>query len=227
MCRNAPASHEVGAFPVADQRSRPIRRTLTYLILSLSVVLALSACTPQQWLQWQYDHGMRAPNGDEVRQFEPRSRGGLAPLDSPHHATCWRGDGPRLSNPCPAGTTGPLTSAQLAQVRREAQTVAFLWAWRLSEAGRNADADWHARNSGARGTCSETGIFYAESGGNWTARNASSSAAGGFQFLSSTWAGYGGYASAADAPPWVQHERFHQTWANGAGASHWAASTCG
>lgn len=102
-----------------------------------------------------------------------------------------------------------------------------MWAYVLSEAGRNARADHHARNSGARGTCSETGIFYAESGGSWTAANGSSSASGGYQFLDSTWAGYGGYARAMHAPPWVQHERFHQTWANGAGASHWAASVCG
>lgn len=189
-------------------------------------MFTLSACTPAQWLQFQFDRGLRAPNGDEQRQFQPRSQGGLAPLDSPHHATCWRAAGPRLANPCATGTTGPLTSAQLAQIRREAQTVTFLWAWRLSEAGRNAEADAHARSNGSRGTCSETGIFYAESGGSWTAQNPTSSASGGFQFLDSTWAGYGGYPSAADAPPWVQHAAFHALWADGAGRGHWAASVC-
>ncbi len=169
---------------------------------------------------------MRAPNGDEVRQFQPRSQGGLAPLDSPTHPDCWRPAAPRTSNPCPTGTTGPLRASELARIRQEAATITSIWQWRLSEAGRNADADWHARHNGAPGTCSETGIFIAESGGNWHAQNASSTASGGYQFLDSTWAGYGGYARATHAPPWVQHERFHQTWANGAGASHWAASTC-
>lgn len=43
-----------------------------------------------------------------------------------------------------------------------------------------------------------------ESGGDYTAESASSTASGAYQFLDSTWGGYGGYARAKDAPPPVQ-----------------------
>jgi hypothetical protein len=95
-----------------------------------------------------------------------------------------------------------------------------------AEMARNSAADHAARHNGSRGTCSETGIFYAESGGNWHAHNARSSASGGYQFLDSTWGRHRGYASATDAPPWVQREKFLQLWNNGAGRSHWAQSVC-
>lgn len=94
------------------------------------------------------------------------------------------------------------------------------------EAYLNATADHAARNTGRRGTCSPTGIFYAESGGNWYVTNPRSSASGGFQYLDSTWAGHRGYRRAVHAPAWVQWERFQQTWAGGAGRAHWAASVC-
>jgi murein DD-endopeptidase MepM/ murein hydrolase activator NlpD len=43
-----------------------------------------------------------------------------------------------------------------------------------------------------------------ESGGDYTAAASSSTASGAYQFLDSTWAGYGGYRRAMDAPPAVQ-----------------------
>lgn len=62
-----------------------------------------------------------------------------------------------------------------------------------------------------------------ESGGNYSAKNPSSSASGAWQFLDSTWAGFEGYASAYLAPPSVQDEKARQLWAGGAGCSHWSA----
>lgn len=90
----------------------------------------------------------------------------------------------------------------------------------------NIGADHQARTNGRAGTCTETGIFYAESGGNWRAENPRSSASGGYQFIDGTWAGHRGYGHASWAPPWAQRERFHQIWRGGAGRGHWAASVC-
>lgn len=64
-------------------------------------------------------------------------------------------------------------------------------------------------------------VMLRESGGNPTAVNASSGASGKWQFMPDTWQGYGGYASAAQAPESVQDARAAQIWAGGAGAGHW------
>lgn len=64
-------------------------------------------------------------------------------------------------------------------------------------------------------------VMMRESGGNPTAVNQSSGASGKWQFMSGTWANYGGYPTAASAPEWVQDERAAQIWAGGAGAGHW------
>jgi hypothetical protein len=53
-----------------------------------------------------------------------------------------------------------------------------------------------------------------------------SDASGLFQFISTTWNGYGGYRNAADAPPLVQLDKFNEVWAGGRGRSHWAGTGC-
>jgi hypothetical protein len=50
-----------------------------------------------------------------------------------------------------------------------------------------------------------------------------STASGKWQFIRSTWAMFGGFVNAADAPWQVQDEKARQTWAHGAGCSHWSA----
>lgn len=98
-------------------------RLITRALAALLLVALLSGCTPAEWVRWQQDHGLRARNSDEVRQFVPRSEGGLAPLDSPHHPVCYQQAGGRRANPCPAGTTGPLSAFEVALVRWEAASV--------------------------------------------------------------------------------------------------------
>ena len=68
-----------------------------------------------------------------------------------------------------------------------------------------------------------TYIVMCESGGNYDAENAVSTASGAYQIIDGTWAGYGGYSHASDAPPAVQDAKAALMWAGGAGASHWAA----
>lgn len=64
-----------------------------------------------------------------------------------------------------------------------------------------------------------------ESGGDYGAVNPTGcggyTCGGAWQFDPRTWAGYGGYQYAQDAPPDVQDAKARELWANGAGASHW------
>jgi hypothetical protein len=66
-------------------------------------------------------------------------------------------------------------------------------------------------------------VMMRESGGNITAQNPTSTASGKWQFIDSTWAGFGGYAKARYAPESVQDAKARQLWAGGAGCSHWSA----
>jgi Transglycosylase-like domain len=66
-------------------------------------------------------------------------------------------------------------------------------------------------------------VMQRESGGDIRAENPVSSASGKWQFIDGTWDGYGGYAHASDAPEEVQDAKARETWAGGAGCSHWQA----
>lgn len=62
-----------------------------------------------------------------------------------------------------------------------------------------------------------------ESGHDYTAQNPTSTASGAYQFLKSTWAGYGGYSEAYLAPPSVQDQAAIDLY-NRAGTTPWNAS---
>ena len=64
-------------------------------------------------------------------------------------------------------------------------------------------------------------VMMRESHGNTTVVNQSSGASGKWQFMTATWAGFGGYATAAQAPESVQDAKAAQLWAGGSGAGHW------
>lgn len=60
----------------------------------------------------------------------------------------------------------------------------------------------------------------------WTGRRSpcgGSTASGKWQMIRGTWARYGGYLNAADAPEKVQDAKARELWARGRGCSHWAA----
>ena len=76
------------------------------------------------------------------------------------------------------------------------------------------------RGGGGGGSCDPASIVERESKGDPNAANSSSGAGGTYQFLPSTWSGYGGYSRAEDAPESVRDERFNEMWAGGAGSSH-------
>src|SRR5262245_35636689 len=117
---------------------------------------------------------------------------------------------------------------ELARARRLVDTVDLVLAARtLEQLKRSAPTPTRARRTraaSARGSVSSGSIggypcggalppcyvLARESGGDPNAQNPSSSASGLWQILDSTWGGYGGYASAADAPPAVQNERAAQ-----------------
>jgi hypothetical protein len=66
-------------------------------------------------------------------------------------------------------------------------------------------------------------IINRESGGDYHAVNCSSTASGKYQVLDSTWAGFGGYARAVDAPPEIQNEWARQA-REAAGCRPWGES---
>lgn len=86
----------------------------------------------------------------------------------------------------------------------------------------------NARNTGsltpAQNACAIPDyICRRESNMTTNAKNPHSTASGKYQFLDSTWNGYGGYAHASDAPEDVQDRKATELWNGGKGCSHWEA----
>jgi Transglycosylase-like domain len=77
------------------------------------------------------------------------------------------------------------------------------------------------RGGGGGGSCNPESNVQRERKGHSNAVNPSSGASGNYQFLPSTWFGYGGYSRAQAASESDQNERFNEMWAGGAGSSHW------
>jgi hypothetical protein len=113
--------------------------------------------------------------------------------------------------------SGRLTAAQLrihplAGAEKDAELKRWyeVATWNL-EASRGQQSTGRRRSGGGGGggTCAGSipgNIIYRESKCDPNARNPSSGASGKYQVLDSTWDGYGGYGSAADAPESVQDQ---------------------
>lgn len=110
--------------------------------------------------------------------------------------------------------------AAAAQAARQASTRTVQTSAPVS-AGGSPTPTASAGGGACGGNLPPCCVMMRESGGNPSAVNQSSGAGGKWQFMPSTWAGYGGYASAAQAPEYVQDQRAAQVWAGGAGAGAW------
>ncbi len=102
------------------------------------------------------------------------------------------------------------------------------WIWRINYNKMMAHfRAEQARKSYPRGLCGgdlpPCYVMMRESKGSITAQNPRSTASGKWQFLDSTWAGFGGYAKARHAPEQVQDAKARQLWNHGRGCSHWSA----
>lgn len=105
---------------------------------------------------------------------------------------------------------------------RKHRELSYLFSQSVSQPTRRKYAAKVVYGSGACGgdlpPCS---VLACESGGNLVAQNSHSSASGKWQFLDSTWAGYGGYERAMYAPESVQDDKARIVWNGGKGASQW------
>jgi hypothetical protein len=114
-------------------------------------------------------------------------------------------------------------TAALAQAR--AARSAQVRSARVSRAPTPAGASGVPTDGAYGGTLACIRAHESDTAGGYSAYNRSSGAAGAYQVLPSTWNGFGGYASAAQAPPAVQ-----DAWARSAisqvGTRPWAGSGC-
>lgn len=110
----------------------------------------------------------------------------------------------------------------LAAAEAQARAAAAAAAARGRGGGGGGRCTEHAVNYGDnRGSYSiPAEIVARESGGNYGSCNEGSGACGAYQATPSTWAGYGGYGSACDAPPSVQDQWAAEAYAQ-AGTRPW------
>jgi len=122
-------------------------------------------------------------------------------------------------------TNERILAEELARQKAEAEAAAAAAAAAEAERARQAAAAAAPATGSGRcgGNLPPCYVMQRESGGNIRAKNPSSTASGKWQFLNSTWAGYGGYAEAWMAPESVQDAKARELWAGGAGCGHWSA----
>lgn len=166
---------------------------------------------------------LKADSADHAADTDARLGAINARLDTIDHALGIPVT-PRGANGLPETTTPSTTTtttALSAPPMAKAPTAPAQSASRAARAPLSAPLPL----SGASGAI--TGVLAAirtcESGGDYTALNAASGASGAYQVLSSTWAGYGGYASAGGAPAAVQ-DRFAANLLATQGTAPWASS---
>jgi Transglycosylase-like domain len=120
----------------------------------------------------------------------------------------------------------PLASAEKAAELRQWYSAA-VWndaiARSTQQASTGRRSGGRGGGSGGGGTCAGSipgNVIYRESKCDPNARNSRSGASGKYQVLDSTWSGYGGYASAAEAPEGVQDQWAAEAYAQ-AGCGPW------
>jgi septal ring factor EnvC (AmiA/AmiB activator) len=121
---------------------------------------------------------------------------------------------------------GAQLQAEIARIQAEqaAAERAALAQQQAAAAGRQGGPTPAGPTYGAGGGWSiPYPVVQCESGGqNLTPNGAGAS--GYYQILPSTWAGYGGYGQAYQAPKSLQDQRAAQLWSGGSGASNWVCS---
>lgn len=137
---------------------------------------------------------------------------------------------PRGTSPPTVVYAGPTTRIDWDRIGRDVDLARF-YAWASAQPPPKKAATIPATTriqrvvygSGACGgdlpPCS---VMECESHGNLVAQNPHSTASGKWQILDSTWARYGGYERAMDAPESVQDDRAREVYAGGAGRRAWS-----
>ncbi len=137
--------------------------------------------------------------------------------DAAHEAAVivWYAGEERARAEAAAEQAAAAAAAEAEAERQRAQVVV------QAPAPQRVVTSWPASLYPCGGDLPSCCIVLRESGGDYNAQNPGSSASGKYQFLDSTWAGYGGYARAVYAPPAVQDARAREVWNGGLGRSNW------